>query len=975
MPDTLKCADAGEHTLNISFEEAVTDSPYFRSSVNQFSDELDELERWLDSILVTNKLYIESFAQVKDAAIAISRRIVNYRCAGLITDFTTMRTVSESIVTLTTMRQKLASSIRAIAARQPPADRPCVQVESIQERVIAGIQNLIIKTIKEVKEAYVLFEARQAHIKASLDYVAQIIVFKYNLDGRIPEMLLGFTAAHSDYLDAGWEMFRGMQPASQALRARLDMFADTKEMTLKELGQVRKEIAVEAARPKPKDNADAAKPPAKQAPEREGYLFRKSVSGSTWLRRYFMIRKGGFSYATVATSGRHRGKLMVTTPISVLLCNARPAKADERRFCFEVQTKSFLLQAESDEDARAWISSFEAAKYALATSATPVLDMIDQGAFEPSSEDESDGGETLHQIKIRRQSRSTTQRAVHVEGSEAGTESEVDTTQRSQSSLVSGACPTPPIVEAASDKPDPVVYSDPAMEKKNVELHRHFKSVPATEFLTDACSIMLQRDIVIQGRMYITPHRVCFYANIFGFVTLLSIRFKEVTSIVKKNGSLHGNIQIATAEATHIFKMYGKPDRVHTPLTRAWNNAQSATPVSAQELHNQSVAVAKGGTDKDGISVARRSGEEGDGVGEAASNTALGDSSSGGAGKTGEYKPPDSVTLPTAEVQCGCKEHLEKKEVDVVLNAPAKKIFDLLFGDKSARVWEQLDKRRGGSKRQEGVWNEFAEPSREISYTLAMNNPMVKVKEADVKEAQTLIKKTEWIMYIVEAKTSTPQLPFGDCFNPMMRYCITWVTEDTCRLALSIGINFCKSTMMKSVIKSAGLKGLAETCADIVSILQAEISGGKAATSAPLGATTASAIDWSTELHSTTTPGFSPRMREFLDLAFGITVGDSTAALPAVLQLAPGERLSRTFSDPELAASHATLTSWHASVREAREDVLAVSRRLDDFERHVVWAMYFNWLDDGIQSRCTANGTSVSDPSLPCLWALDDAHT
>nr|KAJ3420281.1 SNF1-interacting protein [Polyrhizophydium stewartii] len=895
MPDTLKCADAGEHTLNISFEEAVTDSPYFRSSVNQFSDELDELERWLDSILVTNKLYIESFAQVKDAAIAISRRIVNYRCAGLITDFTTMRTVSESIVTLTTMRQKLASSIRAIAARQPPADRPCVQVESIQERVIAGIQNLIIKTIKEVKEAYVLFEARQAHIKASLDYVAQIIVFKYNLDGRIPEMLLGFTAAHSDYLDAGWEMFRGMQPASQALRARLDMFADTKEMTLKELGQ---QIAVEAARPKPKDNADAAKPPAKQAPEREGYLFRKSVSGSTWLRRYFMIRKGGFSYATVATSGRHRGKLMVTTPISVLLCNARPAKADERRFCFEVQTKSFLLQAESDEDARAWISSFEAAKYALATSATPVLDMIDQGAFEPSSEDESDGGETLHQIKIRRQSRSTTQRAVHVEGSEAGTESEVDTTQRSQSSL---------------------------------------------------------RDIVIQGRMYITPHRVCFYANIFGFVTLLSIRFKEVTSIVKKNGSLHGNIQIATAEATHIFKMYGKPDRVHTPLTRAWNNAQSATPVSAQELHNQSVAVAKGGTDKDGISVARRSGEEGDGVGEAASNTALGDSSSGGAGKTGEYKPPDSVTLPTAEVQCGCKEHLEKKEVDVVLNAPAKKIFDLLFGDKSARVWEQLDKRRGGSKRQEGVWNEFAEPSREISYTLAMNNPMVKVKEADVKEAQTLIKKTEWIsfsMYIVEAKTSTPQLPFGDCFNPMMRYCITWVTEDTCRLALSIGINFCKSTMMKSVIKSAGLKGLAETCADIVSILQAEISGGKAATS-----------------------GFSPRMREFLDLAFGITVGDSTAALPAVLQLAPGERLSRTFSDPELAASHATLTSWHASVREAREDVLAVSRRLDDFERHVVWAMYFNWLDDGIQSRCTANGTSVSDPSLPCLWALDDAHT
>eukprot|EP00842_Homolaphlyctis_polyrhiza_P002367 jgi/Hompol1/3130/HPOL_006377-RA len=115
------------------------------------------------------------------------------------------------------------------------------------------------------------------------------------------------------------------------------------------------------------------------------------------------------------------------------------------------------------------------------------------------------------------------------------------------------------------------------------------------------------------------------------------------------------------------------------------------------------------------------------------------------------------------------------------------------------------------------------EPTREVTYVLAMNNPLLKVKEADVRETTHILKKTDWLLYSVELRTFTPQLPFGDCFNPVMRLCISWVTKESCRLVITIGINFSKSTMMKSVIKSNGIKGLGDTCRDIVEILQADI--------------------------------------------------------------------------------------------------------------------------------------------------------
>src|SRR5690606_11071187 len=50
--------------------------------------------------------------------------------------------------------------------------------------------------------------------------------------------------------------------------------------------------------------------------------------------------------------------------IGVLLCNIKPAFAEDRRFCFEVKTKdnTIMLQAETQHELTAWMDAFEQAK-------------------------------------------------------------------------------------------------------------------------------------------------------------------------------------------------------------------------------------------------------------------------------------------------------------------------------------------------------------------------------------------------------------------------------------------------------------------------------------------------------------------------------------------------------------------------------------------------------------------------------------
>ena len=100
--------------------------------------------------------------------------------------------------------------------------------------------------------------------------------------------------------------------------------------------------------------------PAKAGPERaekQGWLFQRTLSGkptrTSWVRRWFFVKNGIFGWLV---QGARSGGVEESERIGVLLCSAKPAFQEERRFCFEVKTKdnTVLLQAENQVELSDW---------------------------------------------------------------------------------------------------------------------------------------------------------------------------------------------------------------------------------------------------------------------------------------------------------------------------------------------------------------------------------------------------------------------------------------------------------------------------------------------------------------------------------------------------------------------------------------------------------------------------------------------
>jgi len=62
-----------------------------------------------------------------------------------------------------------------------------------------------------------------------------------------------------------------------------------------------------------------------------------------------------------------------------------------------------------------------------------------------------------------------------------------------------------------------------ASSKRNADFHGLFTSVPEDDYLIEDYGCALVREILIQGRLYVSENHVCFYANIFGWVTNVSV--------------------------------------------------------------------------------------------------------------------------------------------------------------------------------------------------------------------------------------------------------------------------------------------------------------------------------------------------------------------------------------------------------------------------------------------------------------------
>ncbi|XP_029702324.1 GRAM domain-containing protein 2A isoform X2 [Takifugu rubripes] len=120
-------------------------------------------------------------------------------------------------------------------------------------------------------------------------------------------------------------------------------------------------------------------------------------------------------------------------------------------------------------------------------------------------------------------------------------------------------------------------YRGSTVSKYNSQFHKLFQCVPKDELLMKVYSCALLRDILLQGRLYISRNWLCFYANLFGKDIKVAIPVVSVR-LVKKHktaGLVPNGLAITTDTGQkYVFVSLLSRDSVYDILRRICTHLQ-----------------------------------------------------------------------------------------------------------------------------------------------------------------------------------------------------------------------------------------------------------------------------------------------------------------------------------------------------------------------------------------------------------------
>ncbi|XP_018428355.1 PREDICTED: GRAM domain-containing protein 1C [Nanorana parkeri] len=119
-----------------------------------------------------------------------------------------------------------------------------------------------------------------------------------------------------------------------------------------------------------------------------------------------------------------------------------------------------------------------------------------------------------------------------------------------------------------------VNVSSSTYKQRSEEFRKLFKDLPESEKLIVEYTCALQKDILLQGRLYLSESWICFHSNIFRWETTICLPLKDVTSMTKeKTARLIPNaIQISTEGEKYFLTSFTARDRSFLNMFRMWQN-------------------------------------------------------------------------------------------------------------------------------------------------------------------------------------------------------------------------------------------------------------------------------------------------------------------------------------------------------------------------------------------------------------------
>ncbi|KAI5818727.1 hypothetical protein BZA77DRAFT_243194 [Pyronema omphalodes] len=411
---------------------------------------------------------------------------------------------------------------------------------------------------------------------------------------------------------------------------------------------------------------------------------------------------------------------------------------------------------------------------------------------------------------------------------------------------------------AASNNPMPT-STQPGMragfavanKKRNKEFHNLFKSVPEDDHLIEDYGCALQKEILLQGRMYVTDGHICFYSNILGWVTNLVIAFDEVMSIEKKSTALlfPNAIVIQTLHARHTFASFISRDATYELMVGLWNVGNPEVQTTPNEAHLDGASPMGESGDGDGEDDDEYEDEDSDdgdsfadagepvtertappagaasknpsrkpsaqplnNVSAAGGASADNGGSSAGAAGAADAGPDFPGPKTHGATSCGDDDkHYDKQLCDEVLQAPLGRVYSVLFGPASYPFISQLlseeEKVLDLQIPNNGEWSEVdGKKQRTLNY--------VKPLPGGIGPSKTKCIVTEVIDHndleshvSVGVTTQTPDVPSGGVFSVKTRYCLMWAEGNATRLIATCTVEWTGKSWIKGPIEKGASDG------------------------------------------------------------------------------------------------------------------------------------------------------------------------
>jgi len=338
----------------------------------------------------------------------------------------------------------------------------------------------------------------------------------------------------------------------------------------------------------------------------------------------------------------------------------------------------------------------------------------------------------------------------------------------------------------------------PSYKTRRKEFRSLFPMIgPDSRFVVDY-SCAYHKDILHQGRMFVTTNSCCFYSYIFGWENKVVVEWKDVTAITKEKTAIFipNAVQITTKENKYFFASFVERDSSHMMLFRLWQ-ATLADQLLSDEDIDQIIACEYG------------EGEEDENDSDECLET--GDEVDGATATTPVPVPVPNITPTVEPILSNWLTSCEGTTVcDKTFPRPLEQLFRLIYSNDN--FYFNFQKERGTTELEIGDWDveDGGTKVREVSYNMALNNP-VGPKKCQVKESQILSKENiENKIYFIETTADNSGVPYADSFSVVTHSCLVDTGNNTARLVARAEIRFKKDLwgFLKDKIETNAWSGI-----------------------------------------------------------------------------------------------------------------------------------------------------------------------